>query len=69
MLTPNLAQISLNFGANDLDGTVREEKIAHDAGAATPQYQPSENFLRMIREVGRIPVERDTVYNVIRRYS
>lgn len=69
MLTPNLAQISLAFGANDLDGTVREEKIAHDAGAATPQYQPSEDFLRMIREAGRIPVERDTVYNVIRHYS
>lgn len=68
MLTPNLAQISLAFGANDLDGTVREEKIAHDAGAATPQYQPSENFLRMIREAGRIPVERDTLYNVITRY-
>lgn len=69
MLTPNLAQISLAFGANDLDGTVREEKIAHDAGAATPQYQPSGNFLQMIQEVGRIPVERDTLYNVIHRYS
>lgn len=67
MLTPRLAQITLSFGANDLDGTVREERIAHDAGAATPQYQPSENFLAMIREAGRIPVERDTFYNVIRR--
>lgn len=69
MLTPSLAQISLAFGANDLDGTVREEKIFHDAGAATPQYQPADNFLRMIREAGRIPVERDTLYNVMRRYS
>jgi len=67
MLTPNLAQVSLAFGANDLDGTVREEQIAHDAGATTPQYQPSEIFLRMIREAGRIPVERDTIYNVIQR--
>lgn len=69
MLTPRLAQISLSFGANDLDGTVREEKIAHDAGADTPQYQPSEMFLKMIREAGRIPVERDTLYRVIRRYD
>ncbi len=69
MLTPNLAQISLAFGANDLDGTVREERIAHDAGAATPQYQPSDKFLRMIQGAGRIPVERDTLYHVIRRYS
>ncbi len=69
LLTPKLAQITLNFGANDLDGTVREERIAHDAGAATPQYQPSETFLALIREAGRIPVERDTLYNVIRRYD
>ena len=68
MLTPNLAQISLAFGANDLDGVVREERIAHDAGAATPQYQPLENFLRVIRESGRIPVERDTLYHVLRRF-
>ncbi len=68
MLTPKLAQITLSFGANDLDGTVREERIAHDAGADTPQYQPSETFLKLIREAGRIPVERDTLYNVIQRY-
>ncbi|MDH7577478.1 MAG: aminofutalosine synthase MqnE [Bacillota bacterium] len=69
MLTPKLAQITLSFGANDLDGTVREERIAHDAGADTPQYQPAETFLAMIREAGRIPVERDTLYNAIRRYD
>ncbi len=69
MLTPKLAQISLSFGANDLDGTVREERIAHDAGADTPQYQPSQTFLALIREAGRVPVERDTLYNVIRRYD
>lgn len=68
MLTPKLAQIALNFGVDDLDGTVREERIAHDAGAETPQYQPAEELLRLIREAGRIPVERDTLYNVVRRY-
>ncbi len=69
MLTPKLAQITLSFGANDLDGTVREERIAHDAGAETPQYQPADIFLAMIREAERVPVERDTLYNVIKRYD
>lgn len=66
MLTPRVAQIALSFGVDDLDGTVREERIVHDAGADTAQFQPAETFLRMIREAGRRPVERDTLYNVIR---
>lgn len=69
MITPGVAQVALSFGVNDLDGTVREERIAHEAGAETAQYQPAEAFLRMIREAGRIPVERDTLYNVVRRYD
>src|SRR3989449_10352867 len=40
MLTPRIAQIALRFGANDIDGTVVEEKIYHDAGATTPQFTP-----------------------------
>ncbi len=69
MLTPKVAQISLSFGVDDLDGTVREERIVHDAGAETAQFQPAETFLQMIREVGRRPVERDTLYNIIRVYD
>ncbi|KYH32949.1 aminofutalosine synthase MqnE [Neomoorella mulderi] len=69
MMGPKLAQVALHFGVNDLDGTVREERIFHDAGAATPQYQPAESFLRSIRAAGRIPVERDTLYREIRRYA
>lgn len=69
MLGEKMSQISLHFGVNDLDGTVREERIFHDAGAKTPQYRPAENFLYSIRSEGRIPVERDTLYRVIRRYS
>lgn len=69
MITPKVAQVALSFGVNDLDGTVREERIAHEAGAETAQYQPAETFLRLIREAGRTPVERDTLYNVIRRYD
>lgn len=69
MITPKVAQVALSFGVDDLDGTVREERIAHEAGAETAQYQPAETFLRMIREAGRTPVERDTLYNIIRRYD
>ncbi|NLI13085.1 MAG: CofH family radical SAM protein, partial [Peptococcaceae bacterium] len=69
MITPRMAQVALSFGVDDLDGTVREERIFHEAGAETAQYQPAETFLRMIREAGRTPVERDTLYNVIRRYD
>jgi aminodeoxyfutalosine synthase len=66
MVTPKVAQISLAFGVDDLDGTVMEEKIVHDAGAETPQYQPRKQFIDLIKEAGRIPVERDTLYNVIK---
>jgi aminodeoxyfutalosine synthase len=66
MISPRIAQVSLNFGANDIDGTVREEKIYHFAGATTPMIQEQNDLLRMIREAGRTPVERDTVYNVLR---
>ncbi|WP_406678023.1 aminofutalosine synthase MqnE [Moorella sp. ACPs] len=69
MIGPKLAQVALHFGVNDLDGTVREEHIFHDAGAVTPQYQPAESFLQSIRAAGRIPVERDTLYREIRRYA
>src|SRR5438067_301935 len=62
MLTPKIAQIALRFGADDLDGTVIEEKIYHDAGATTPQGMRRQELVRLIREAGREPVERDTLY-------
>jgi aminodeoxyfutalosine synthase len=62
MLTPRVAQIALRFGADDLDGTVIEEKIYHDAGATTPQHMTRQDLERLIRAAGRIPVERDTLY-------
>ncbi|HEV8385502.1 MAG TPA: aminofutalosine synthase MqnE [Candidatus Acidoferrales bacterium] len=67
MLTPRIAQIALRFGANDLDGTVIEEKIYHDAGATTEQFTPRAELERLIREAGRVPVERDTLYNPVDR--
>jgi len=65
MLGLALTQMSLFFGADDVNGTVREEKITHDAGAATPQHLPAEKLIRMIEEAGRTPVERDTLYNPV----
>jgi aminodeoxyfutalosine synthase len=67
MLTPKIAQISLRFGADDLDGTVIEEKIYHDAGATTPQGLRRQELVRLIREAGREPVERDTLYRPVLR--
>jgi aminodeoxyfutalosine synthase len=67
MLTPSIAQIALRFGANDIDGTVVEEKIYHDAGATTPQGVTRAELERLIREAGRVPVERDTLYRPVDR--
>src|ERR1700732_3996060 len=67
MLTPRIAQIALQFGANDMDGTVVEEKIYHDAGATTPEGMTRKDLCRLITEAGRVPVERDTLYNAVTR--
>ncbi len=67
MMTPKVAQIALSFGADDLDGTVVEEKIYHDAGATTAQFTPRADLERLIREAGRVPVERDTLYRPVDR--
>jgi len=67
MLTPRIAQVALRFGADDLDGTVVEEKIYHDAGATTPEHLTRAELERLIRAAGRVPVERDTRYNPVDR--
>jgi aminodeoxyfutalosine synthase len=61
-----LAQVSLSYGVDDIDGTVMEEKIYHMAGAKTPEEQTRETLERTIREAGRIPVQRDSLYRPIR---
>jgi len=65
MLGVKLAQVSLSFGVDDIDGTVVEERITHAAGATTPQALSREELVALIREAGRDPVERDTVYNPV----
>jgi aminodeoxyfutalosine synthase len=65
MLGVKTAQSALWFGADDLDGTVQEERIYHMAGAETPQTLTPDEIVRVIVNAGRAPVERDTLYNVI----
>lgn len=67
MLGIGIAQIALSFGADDLDGTVVHELIYHDAGATTPEVMTVAEIRRLIEEAGRIPVERDTLYNKVDR--
>jgi aminodeoxyfutalosine synthase len=65
MLGVQTAQVSQSFGSDDLDGTVREERIYHMAGAKTPQQLTRGELIALIRRAGRIPVERDTLYRVV----
>ena len=67
MLGEKTAQVALGFGADDIDGTVVHELIYHDAGAKTPEGLTVEQIHRLIREAGRIPVERDTLYRRVIR--
>jgi aminodeoxyfutalosine synthase len=60
-----VAQLALSYGADDVDGTVVEEKIYHEAGATTPQRVQRHELIQWIRDAGRVPVERDTLYNVV----
>jgi aminodeoxyfutalosine synthase len=63
-----LAQIALHFGANDVQGTVVREEIFHAAGARTETEQKIDELVRVIAEAGRVPVQRDTLYNELRRW-
>ncbi|NCG20136.1 MAG: CofH family radical SAM protein, partial [Rhodobacterales bacterium] len=65
MLGVQLAQVSLSYGVDDLDGTVREERIYHMAGAKTPQELTRSELVALIRRAGRIPIERDTLYKTV----
>ena len=67
MMTPKIAQISLRFGADAIDGTVVVEKIYHDAVATTRQGLRRQDLIRLIKEAGREPIERDTLYRPVMR--
>ena len=61
----DVAQIALRFGADDLDGTIVHETIYHSAGSDVPMGMTRADLMRLIREAGRVPVERDTLYGVV----
>ena len=69
MLGEKMAQVSLSFGVDDIDGTVVEEKITHAAGAKTSEELTKEEIINLIQKAGKVPVERDTLYNIIRMYE
>jgi aminodeoxyfutalosine synthase len=65
MLGVKIAQIAQRFGANDMDGTVIEEKIYHMAGSRSPDSLTEKDLIRLIKAAGRNPVERTTVYTLV----
>jgi aminodeoxyfutalosine synthase len=67
--TPKIAQIALRFGADDVDGTIVHETIYHAAGSTSPQGLSREMLVRLIREAGFLPVERDTFYGVVEEHA
>jgi predicted solute-binding protein len=69
MLTEEVASVALNFGADDMDGTVGGEKIAHDAGAVSPMKLAKDQLVKIIRDAGKIPVERDVYYNPLNLHT
>lgn len=66
MLGEKIAQVSLNFGVDDLDGTVVEERITKAAGGTTDGSLTKDDIIYLIKQAGRTPIERDTVYNVVK---
>jgi len=65
MLGVKTAQLAQRFGSSDLDGTVTEEKIYHMAGAQTPHSMTVDELMKLIRDIGRVPVERTTTYEIV----
>jgi aminodeoxyfutalosine synthase len=69
MITPPIAQLGLRYGANDLDGTIMNYEITHVIDRSDKQLLTMEQMLELIREAGRVPVERDALYNVVHRWD
>jgi aminodeoxyfutalosine synthase len=69
MTGKKLAQVSLHYGANDIDGTVIEENITHAAGANTEEFLPKSEIISMIQRAGRVPAQRTTTYEIVDSYE
>ena len=61
-----MAQVALSYGADDIHGTIIEEHIFHMAGAKSPQHQTEAEMIKVIREAGRTPLQRNTFYETIK---
>jgi aminodeoxyfutalosine synthase len=68
-LTPEISQVSLDWGVTDVDGTLIEERIVHAAGSPTPLGLTKESLAAFIQAAGRTPIERDAVYNVVKVWA
>lgn len=69
MLGEKISQLALKFGADDMDGTIIEEKITHSAGALSSKGLTANQLINMIKKAGKIPVERDSFYRTVKVYS
>lgn len=67
-LGPKLAQVSLNYGVNDFSGTLMEENISKSAGAEFGEYLAPKEMVSIIKQAGKTPAQRDTLYNIIKEY-
>jgi aminodeoxyfutalosine synthase len=69
MITPEMTQVTLSAGVDDIDGTIKDEKIAHASGAVTEQGMTEEELVKLIKDAKRIPVRRDALYNELKVYN
>lgn len=69
MITPELTQIALSSGVSDIDGTIKDERIAHASGAITEQGLTERELIKLIKTVGRVPVKRDALYNELELFE
>ncbi|WP_022670185.1 aminofutalosine synthase MqnE [Hippea alviniae] len=69
MLSPKIGQIGLHFGADDIDGTIGQERVTHAAGAKSPLGLAKEQMVNLIKNAGFVPVERDALYNEIEVFN
>jgi aminodeoxyfutalosine synthase len=69
MVTPFVSQVALHFGCDDVEGTVVYERVYHEAGARTPMELAYDDLVRLIRDAGKVPVERDSLYQPVRTFA
>ena len=69
MVSPFVSQVALHFGCDDVEGTVVYERVYHEAGAQTPMEMAYDDLVRLIRDAGKVPVERDSLYHAVRTFD